>query len=60
MNRDVIKRSLVYETFVFFYATGVAWLFIGNPIKSLLLTVIVTLTKYPLYCAFHIWWNRKQ
>jgi len=58
--KELLKRSLIYETLVFFYAVAVAWIIIGNPWKSIGLSVIITVTKYPFYYLFHHAWGKQH
>jgi hypothetical protein len=53
MNTKIIKAGLIYETLVFVYASLICWAVFGNPLKSFMLTLIITLTKYPLYYLYH-------
>jgi len=56
----MLIRGLVYETLVFCYAFILALLFFGDPRKGLLMTVIITIGKYPLYWAFHHFWRERK
>ena len=56
----MLIRGLVYETLVFCYAFILALLFFGDFGKSLLLTVLIAVTKYPLYFLFHHFWREKK
>ena len=56
----MFKRGLVYETLVFFDAFIIAWIFFGEPFRGFLMTAIITITKYPIYWAFHCLWKDKK
>jgi len=59
VHKNLWKRGVTYEVIVFVYATLLTWMIIGNPLKSLLLSVVITGAKIPLYYAFHRTWRTK-
>ena len=58
-NKQILERGIVYEIVVFAYAMLLTWIFVGSPLKSLLLTITIALTKLPLYYVFHCQWRDK-
>jgi len=59
VHKNLWKRGVTYEVIVFVYATLWTWLIIGNPLKSLFLSVVITMAKIPLYYIFHRTWRAK-
>lgn len=58
-KQGVLKRGIAYEIVVFIYAMLLTWMIMGNPFKSFLLTLGITITKFPLYYIFHCKWRTK-
>ena len=56
MNR-LFFRGFVYEMLMFFCTLIIASIIVDNPFKSLLLTVIITVVKIPIYYWFHSSWR---
>lgn len=53
VNKALLKRGITYEAVVFVYSTVLTWLVFGNPFKAFGLSVLITVTKAPLYYIYH-------